>query len=183
MLRFDTPPTLLEVLAQAGGLPLLRKEQLLTRCAVIRGDKILWVDLERLLTGDLALNISLQRNDVVYIPDASETPIYVLGAVRTPGVYRLTRQMSFLEALGQAGGPTVDANLGRLHVIRPAKGVNLAFALEQLLEPDPSLNVAMEAGDILYVPYHGVAKIGYILNRLNPFSTLFAIQQLSTGND
>ncbi|MEZ5584694.1 MAG: SLBB domain-containing protein [Candidatus Competibacteraceae bacterium] len=40
VLRFDTPPTLLEALAQAGGLPLLlRKEQLLTRCAVIRGEK------------------------------------------------------------------------------------------------------------------------------------------------
>ncbi|NJN46964.1 MAG: polysaccharide export protein [Candidatus Competibacteraceae bacterium] len=178
VLRFDTPPTLLEALAQAGGLPLLRKEQLLTRCAVIRGDRILWVDLKRLLTGDLALNIRLQRDDVVYIPDAFDTAIYVLGAVLKPGAYRLTPQMSFLDALGQAGGPNVDANIRSLHVIRPSAGLNLSFAMEELLQPNPTLNVALEEGDILYVPRSGVAKVGYILDRLNPFSTLFSIQQL-----
>lgn len=178
VLKFDTPPTLLDALAQAGSLPLLRKEQLLTRCAVIRGDSILWLDLKRLLTGDLALNIRLRRNDVVYIPDSFDTPVYVLGAVNRPGVYRLTPQMSFLDALGQAGGPTDDANITRLHVIRPSAGVNLEFSLETMLKPDPYLNVAIEEGDIIYVPRSGVAKVGYILRNLNPFSNLFAVQQL-----
>lgn len=86
VLQFDSPPNLLETLAQAGGLPLLRPEQLLTRCAVIRGDSILWVDVARLLTGDLSLNIRLQRNDIVYIPDSTDTPVYVLGEVQTLGL-------------------------------------------------------------------------------------------------
>ncbi len=178
VLHFDTQPTLLETLSNAGGLPLLRKEQLLTRCAVIRDENILWLDLKRLLTGDLTLNIRLKRNDVVYIPDASDTPVYVLGAVNKPGVYRLTPQMSFLDALGQAGGPTVDANMKDIHVIRPSEGLNMQFSLETLLKPDRTLNVAMEEGDIIYVPRSNVAKIGYILNQLNPFSTLFMIRQL-----
>ncbi|MEZ5584693.1 MAG: hypothetical protein R3F37_19735 [Candidatus Competibacteraceae bacterium] len=47
------------------------------------------------MTGDLALNIRLQRDDVVYIPDAFDTAVCVLGAVLKPGAYRLTPQMSF----------------------------------------------------------------------------------------
>ncbi len=182
VLNFDTPPNLLETLAQAGGLPLLRPEQLLTRCAIIRGDSILWVDVARLLTGDLSLNIRLQRNDIVYIPDSTDTPVYVLGEVQTPGVYRLTPQMSFLDAISQAGGPTRDANLNRIHVIRPGDRANLMFSFMEILKPDPSLNVAIREGDIVYVARNGVSQIGYILDNFNPFSQLLMINQL-TGTE
>ncbi len=74
--QFDTPPTLIEILSKAGGFPLLRPEQVLTRCAVIRGNQILWIDVARLLSGDLTLNVKLQRNDVVYIPDAFDTSVF-----------------------------------------------------------------------------------------------------------
>lgn len=182
VLQFDTPPNLIETLAQAGGLPLLRPEQLLTRCAVIRGDKILWVDIAALLKGDLALNIRLQRGDMLYIPDASDTPVYVLGEVENPGVYRLTPQMSFMDALSQAGGPTRDANLRRIHVIRPGERVHLTFSLMQLLKPDPSLNVAMREGDIIYVARGNISQIGYILENFNPFSSILIINQLMSGD-
>ncbi|MGY6214129.1 SLBB domain-containing protein [Methylolobus aquaticus] len=175
-LAFETPPHLLEVLAKAGGLPLIRKEQVLTRCAVIRGEKILWVDLKRLLTGDTALNIRLQRDDVVYIPDSTDTSVFVLGEVKQPGVYRLTPQMSLMDALSQAGGPSREANMDDIHVIRPNKGVNLALSMEELLSADPKLNVAIEEGDILYVPRSGVAKVGYIVQQMNPFGYLFLIK-------
>ena len=53
--RFDHPPTLAEVLANAGALPILDKQATLTRCAIMRGrNKLIWVDLKALLNGDLA---------------------------------------------------------------------------------------------------------------------------------
>lgn len=177
--QFDTAPTLLEILAKAGGLPLLRPEQVLTRCSIIRGDQIIWIDLKRLLTGDLSLNIPLQRNDVVNIPDAFDTAIYVLGAVEKPGSYRLTAQMSFLDALSQAGGISVDGNPNKVHVIRPSKNQNLEIDMEDVLTPSPDRVVALEEGDIVYVPRTTVAKIGYILQKLNPFAQIFAIRQLA----
>jgi polysaccharide export outer membrane protein len=177
-IQFDTPPTLLEILAKAGGLPLLRKEQVLTRCAVIRKEKILWVDLTRLLTGDIALNVPLQRNDVVYIPDATDTSVFVLGSVHQPGVYRLTPQMSFMDALAQAGGVNKDGNTHELHLIRPHDGVNKKIALEDLLSPDPNLNLAMQEGDIIYVPRSGISKVGYYLQQINPFALLLMIVAL-----
>ena len=181
VVEFDTSPTLLEILAKAGGLPLLRPEQVLTRCSIVRGDKIIWIDLKRLLNGDMSLNLTLQRNDVVYIPDAFDTSIFVLGAVGKPGAYRLTPQMSFLDALGQAGGPTVDAAVARLHIIRPSKNQNLQIDFEDLLKPDPSLNVAMQEGDILYVARSDIARVGYILQKISPFTQIMSVSAIASG--
>jgi polysaccharide export outer membrane protein len=181
IVEFDTAPTLLEILSKSGGLPLLRPEQTLTRCSIVRGDKIIWIDLKRLLVGDLSLNLHLQRNDVVYIPDAFDTTVFILGAVGKPGAYRLTPQMSFLDALGQAGGPTLDADLTRLHVIRPHKNQNLRVDLNDLLKPDPGLNVAMEEGDILYVTRNDIAKVGYVLQKLTPFSQIMGMAAIGAG--
>jgi polysaccharide biosynthesis/export protein len=172
---FNTPPSLLEVLAKAGGMPLLRKEQSLTRCAIIRGDTILWMDLTRLLTGDTSLNVSLQRNDTVYIPDSSDTSIFVLGAVARPGVFSLTPQMSFMDALSQAGGPTKEADYSSLHLIRPSADVNMSIDLAEILTPNKQLDVAIKEGDIIYVPRNTVGKLGYIIQQVNPFSVLFSV--------
>jgi len=46
------------------------------------------------------------------------------------------------------------------------------------LSPQKNLNVAINEGDIIFVPRHGVSKVGYILQQINPFSTLFTISQL-----
>ncbi|MDG4554682.1 MAG: polysaccharide export protein [Candidatus Competibacter sp.] len=181
VVHFEDNPTLIEVLSRAGGFPILRPEQVLTRCAVLRGNKILWLDLKRLLNGDLSLNIRLRRNDIVYIPDAYDTTVYVLGEVNKPGVYRLTPKMSFLDALGQAGGPNIDANTDEIRLIRPGQGLNQEVALDRVLAPDRTLNVALEEGDIVYVPRRGIAKIGYILKQINPFALLLSIQSLANN--
>ena len=175
---FNTPPNLLSILAQAGGMPLMRKEQVLTRCAIIRNNKILWIDLTRLLTGDTNLNVSLQRNDVVYIPDSTDTSVFVLGAVNHPGVFSLTPQMSFMDALSQAGGVTKDGNFNELHLIRPSADVNMKIDMSDILAPQKNLNVAINEGDIIFVPRHGISQFGYIMQQINPFGTLFTIGQI-----
>lgn len=175
-LQFEYPPLLLEILAKAGGLPLLRPEQVLTRCAILRGERILWIDVKRLLTGDMSLNVQLMRNDTVYIPDSTDTSVYVLGAVNKPGVYRLTPQMSFMDALSQAGGPTYDATLSKLHLVRPTKQAHLEIDMYDLLHPDPNLNVSMEEGDIIYVAKSWESKVGYVLQKINPFATMMTLK-------
>lgn len=179
-LQFEYPPLLLEILAKAGGLPLLRPEQVLTRCAIIRGEKILWIDVKRLLTGDMGLNVQLMRNDTVYIPDSTDTSVYVLGAVHRPGVFRLTPQMSFMDALSQAGGPTPEAKFSALHLVRPSKHAHLEVDLEDVLHPDPNLNMSMEEGDIIYVARSWESKVGYILQKINPFATMITLRNFAT---
>jgi polysaccharide export outer membrane protein len=178
-----TTPTLLEAISKAGGFAeasgLRGRAQSLpaTTCAIFRGrDKIVWIELEPLLTGkDLSLNIKLQRNDILYIPDIKEKLVYVLGEVSRPGAFPLTSGMSFLELLAKAGGPTRDAAPGKINVIRPKQGINQPIALSELIAPNQKVNVALEEGDIIYVPTNLIAEINYAIQFLNPFSTMLSV--------
>lgn len=175
-------PTLLEAIAMAGGFQparnLTTSESLpLTRCAVFRGrNQVVWIELEPLLMGkNLSMNLRLRRNDIVYIPDINEHLVYVLGEVSKPGAYPLTLNMSFLEALARAGGPTERAAEGRINLIRPSAELNVKIDLDQVLTPDQHQNVALQDGDIIYVPAGLAAKINYALQFLTPVSQLLSI--------
>ena len=170
ILQFDRPPVLLDVLARAGSLPVLDKQATLTRCAIFRGrEKIIWVDLKSLLNrGDMAYNIRLKPNDLVYIPDSSDTMVYVMGAVAKPGAYRLTPDMSYMDALAQAGGPNEDADANEISLFRPGRDAVQTVPFKSLLTDGRRVNFALEEGDIVYVPKRGLAEAGYILRQLMP---------------
>jgi len=175
-----TAPTLLESIALAGGFANksgLANELPFTRCAIFRGQhQIVWIELEPLLLGkDLSLNLKLQRNDIVYVPEVEERLVYVLGEVHNPGAFPLTPTMSFIELLAKAGGPTRDAAPGRINVIRPKDHLNKSIALAELVSAKRSINVSLEEGDIIYVPTNTIAKVNYAIQVLNPFSTLLGI--------
>ncbi|MFN0085241.1 MAG: polysaccharide biosynthesis/export family protein [Blastocatellia bacterium] len=177
MLYFDNSPTLLEVITRAGGLPVGgtgAEKAALARCAVFRGrDKVIWIELKNLLNGnDLTLNIRLRRNDLVYLPDSDDQSVYVLGEVKTPGAYRLTPNMSFLDALSVAGGPTRDASTKQLHLIRQGKQIEATFSFDNLLKPDSKLNYSLNEGDIVYVPSRRLANAGYVIEKFNPLGSL-----------
>lgn len=179
-ISFSGPPTLLDVISRAGGLPVGdvgQEESSLSRCAVFRGrDRVLWVDLRALLRGtDLASNIRLQRDDVVYIPDADTELVYVLGEVATPGAYPLTPDMSFIEALARAGGPTRDAAPDRIEVVRPRDAKQVQVRLADLRAARARHNLALQDGDIIYVPENGVATVGYVLEKLAPITQMLLI--------
>jgi len=182
-IRFEmTAPTVLEAISLAGGFvePTgLENGQSLpfTRCAIFRGrSQVAWIELEPLLKGkDLSLNLMLQRNDILYVPDVEERLIYVLGEVKNPGALRLTPNMSFIEALAKAGGPTIDAAPNRINIIRPNEGINQELALDEIITPNQRLNIALQENDIIYVPTNTIAKINYAIKFLTPFSTILGI--------
>jgi polysaccharide export outer membrane protein len=180
VLQFETTPTLLEAITRAGSLPVGgvgADKAALNRCAVFRGDdRVVWVDLKALLIeGNLAYNLKLRRNDVVYIPDSDDQLIYVLGSAERPGAFRLTPDMTLLDALAQAGGANRDADENRIHIIRPSQGFNHQFSMKSLLNPEPGLNFSLEEGDILYIPRRGMTSIGYIMQSLSPLSSMLFV--------
>ncbi|MCP9759252.1 polysaccharide export protein [Aquitalea sp. S1-19] len=168
--QFDRPPSLLETLARAGALPVIDKQATLTRVAVFRGrDRIIWIDLKKLLNrGMLVNNIRLKANDLVYIPDSFDTLVYVLGAVHKPGAYRLTPDMSLLDALSQAGGPNDDSAPEKIAIYRPSKQAASAAPLEMLLTRKEMVNYALEEGDVVFVPKNNIAEAGYVIRQLIP---------------
>jgi len=172
VLIFSGQPTLLEALAMAGAAPVKNEQAAMpVRCAIIRGrDSIMWVDLRPLLKGtDVSLNIPLQRNDLVYVPDPDDELIYVMGQVKNPGPYPLTANMSFLEALSRAGGPNDSAQQGKIVLAR--KNSEQVIDLEEFVKKGGT-NSELEPGDIVYVPKSGIASVGYVLQQLNPLTTM-----------
>ncbi|HVQ36487.1 MAG TPA: polysaccharide biosynthesis/export family protein, partial [Pyrinomonadaceae bacterium] len=154
ILQFETTPTLLEAVTRAGGLPVGgsgAEKAALARCAIFRGrDKIVWIELRNLLNGsNLALNLRLQRNDIIYIPDSDDQLVYVMGQVKTPGAYRLTPSMSFIDAIALAGGPTIDAK-HTVHLVRPSEKLEVQVSFDDLIKPRPDLNFSLKEGDIIY---------------------------------
>ena len=182
-LSFEHAPTLLEVLARAGSLPVIDKQATLTRCAIIRGrEKIIWVDLKRLLNGgEVHLNLRMRTGDLVYIPDSADTMVYVLGAVHRPGAYRLTPDMSVMDLLSTAGGPNDDAKPSEIGVYRPARQAVERIALTDLMTSQRRVNFALEEGDVLFVPKSGIAEVGYFTRQLASGLSLMTVGRLLGG--
>jgi polysaccharide biosynthesis/export protein len=167
--RFAHPPTLAEVLANAGALPILDKQATLTRCAIMRGrDKLIWVDLKSLLNGDPAYNIRMKKGDIIFIPDSSDTSVYVMGSVLKPGSLRLTPRMTILDALAQAGGPSDDAAPEQIGIYRAgAKRIEI-IDFGSIVSPDRKVNYALEDGDVIFVPKSTLGNVGYFFRQISP---------------
>lgn len=180
VVSFPGEGTLLEALALAGGLPFIGKETYLTRCAVIRGkDTVFWIDLRELLDrGNMALNARILNNDVIFIPEAEDEMVLVLGEVAAPGPVQLKRGLNLIDAVARSGGFNRKANLKKVFVIRPAgetahiTEVNLKEALEQ---GTMSVNYKLEKNDVVYVPPTGMTRFNYALEQLMPSLRVLSI--------
>jgi len=184
-IQFEEQPTLLEALARAGSLPVIDKEATLTRAAVFRGrEQVAWVDLRQLLNRiNPAYNIRLRPGDLIYIPDSSDTMVYVMGEVNRPGAYRLTPDMALLDALAQAGGPTEDGDPARINIYRPEQQASQGTPLRALVTGGKMLNFSLEEGDVIYVEKRGIAKTGYAMRQLLPGLSFLALGLAVSNSD
>jgi protein involved in polysaccharide export with SLBB domain len=82
-------------------------------------NKTIPVDLEKLfLQNDLTQNYPLESGDSLFIPLSLENNIYVLGQVKSPGLYPIKDECTVVKAISQAGGYTANARLKSCVVIR-----------------------------------------------------------------
>ncbi len=121
----DRPLTLLEGVAQAGGLETglyqLNTVELadFQRSFLIRNRQRVAVDFEKLFReGDLSQNILLEPDDYLYFPSANNNEIYVLGSVKSPGAQGLDMNANVLQVVTLAGGFTERAFKERVLVVR-----------------------------------------------------------------
>lgn len=124
-INLDRPLTILEVVAEAGGLEtgLFQQNTVeladLGRSFVMRGQARLPVNLEALfLRGDMTQNAAVEPGDYLYFPSANSNEIYVLGDVRMQGTQGLLAHTSVHSAIAQAGGFTPKAYTRRVLVVR-----------------------------------------------------------------
>lgn len=115
----------------------------------------------------------------VFIREYRSQKVFVLGAVRKPGAYPLTKATGLIETISKAGGVSEEAGL-ELTVIRPrdkraggpialeeAKSEELTVVdLKALLDGDLSKNLILKDGDTVYV-HHELDKKVYMLGQVN----------------
>jgi len=132
-----------EIIALAGGI-LPTGSDVVTLVGT-RNDKSvrLEIDVPAILQfGKSELDINVVNGDIIYVAVAPTA--YMYGEVQKPGVFPLTRGMSVLQALAQAGGVTPKGTERGMRVHRrDAKGV------VQVL--DIKMSDLVESGDVIYV--------------------------------
>lgn len=96
----------------------------------------------------------LKNSDVVVSLESGATHVYISGAVNKPGKIAFDRPTTILQALMEAGGPNQYGNLGRVHVIRLANGVQrtLVLDLRSTLRGQVTRASYVRDGDIISVP-------------------------------
>jgi polysaccharide export outer membrane protein len=113
------------------------------------------------------------KEPVVKVTVATSRPqrIQVLGEVAKPGAYSLPApDTSLIEALALAGGPTLDARLGNLLVVRDlGKQVEIHTIDYRRItrEGDVSGNLRLQDGDIVFMPVAVIADITREASRIS----------------
>lgn len=151
--------TLLQMISQAGGLT----EKAANEIFVLREDgqgnqERIAIDIEDLVNnGNPKLNIVLMPNDIINITIDQIISIFVYGEVRNPGALqvKLSKKITLLQAIAQAGGPTENAAKSRVTIKRMDRktgkerriSVNLN-SLQKGKKPD----IELQEGDVIFVP-------------------------------
>lgn len=168
------PTTLLDAVAQAGGLassapfaslaaslginppPGNSAEAAdLSRSFLVRQGRMIPVDFQQLLQeGALSQNIYLEPGDFIYLPSARTSQVHVLGAVVQPHSEKMYGALTVVQAIALSGGTAPKACLSNVAILRgslahPQIAVVAVDAILQGRMPD----VRLEPGDIVFVPY------------------------------
>ena len=138
--------------------------------AHLRSPNKVEMDIKKyLVMGDLSQNPQLAEGDTVIVPvseDAKIVPeintayapsirVSIIGEVATLGTYRVSPDSSILDVLKLAGGPTTDADLKRVTVIRKqTQGEQrLKVDLEKVLtEGELALLPTLQKDDNIFIP-------------------------------
>lgn len=153
------PTTLLQAIAQAGGLTAQAMNELFVYRYGKDGQQTrIVVKLEDLMiNGNQDLNIELQPKDVVNIPVDQIQNVFVYGEVRTPGAvpYLSSKRITLLQAIAQAGGTTEWAKKSGVIIKRKdkktGKEMKIPINLKRMINGKVA-DIVLEEGDVVIVP-------------------------------
>lgn len=132
----------IDLISEAGGL----KDDAADIIAVVKqenGKQIRHeIDLLRFYAGDMSQNIMVSSGDFIMVPKMDE--FYIHGEVKSPGMYRLERNMTVMQAVSVGGGISDRGSLKGIVVTRSqADGTTKKIKLD--------LTSKVKPNDVLYV--------------------------------
>ncbi len=156
----NTPMTLIEAVARAGGLMVSRfsgtTEELadLSHSFVVRRGSFLPVNFVKLLMqGDMSQNIYLQDGDYVYLPSALSQEVFVLGAVAQPKTVGFRDRVTLVSAIAAARGVLPGAHRSRVLIVRGSLSQPEVFTADLgAIMTGQAPDVPLQPRDIVWVP-------------------------------
>ncbi len=168
---FEVIPNLWDIISEAGG-PLETAN--LNNVLIIRNDangepRTIAVDVaEALRNRNFQALPKVEPGDNIYVPavlgnaatsgiqsvQPQQNVLFIYGEVRNPGVITFNKELNLLEALVTSGGPTAEAKLSDVRVIRKNgvySAVTQVDVQKYMDESSPSFFM-VKAGDTIYVP-------------------------------
>lgn len=138
------------------------------------------------LAKDLSEALSVYYTDLqitVEVLEYGSRKVLVLGEVRAPGEYPMKGNvMTVRDAVVQAGLPTVRAAMRRVHVIKPDPAVPDSIRVnlyDILYKGRLDKDVALEPGDVVFVPSTVASKLNEVLSSLlEPATRTMQIEQI-----
>ena len=114
-------------------------------------------------TGDESIIPEVKNEDVIYVPSLArawiekdkEDTVRILGAVGSPGRYTFSDNMTILDILAEAGGPTVNAKQNSIVVINEGANSDQSHVFDLVKfakNGDFSTLPVLRNGDTIYVP-------------------------------
>ncbi len=103
---------------------------------------------------EVSEDIVIQSNDAIFIPQAMDKNVYVLGAVVAPRFIEYREGMRVIEAIIEAGGFTKFAKQNDVTIIRREDGKESAIdvrAKDLIKDGDLKQNVKLRPGDYIIV--------------------------------
>jgi polysaccharide export outer membrane protein len=160
--QITAPRTVIDMLALAGGVTAAADRRITIKRHGVDGQKISYF-LSNNANTALDKDVLVYPGDTVLVEKAGI--VYVLGDVRSPGGYVMDdnqSQLSALQMVAHAGGLNKTAVPSRARLIRKKpdgtfdeRRIQIA-KMQKGKEPD----VALEPGDIVYVPFSYIKGIG-----------------------
>jgi polysaccharide export outer membrane protein len=93
-------------------------------------------------------------NVTVVVSQIHSKMVYLLGEVEKKGPVEMAPDMTLLEAISVAGGPTDFANTKKIYILRNEDGKRLKIPVryKEALKGNESCNVPLKPGDTIVVP-------------------------------
>jgi protein involved in polysaccharide export with SLBB domain len=154
--------TVMQVLAQAGGLTEKADRE---HIALNRSTGVVGINMKAIAAGDLSGDVVLQDGDTIIV-NKGVIRVAVLGEVVKPGVYEILPGSRLMDALAQAGGPTISASVKRISVYQ---GVDLDKpnpSGEKLFQTTFEQNPPMQEGYIIVVARNHFWDISFVVSIL-----------------
>lgn len=137
------------------------------------------LELERSLTLLLKEKYLENPQVTVTIIDHQSRRVFLIGAVTTPGPYELMGRLTLLKLISQAGGLTPEAG-DEIIVIRQlpdGQKTSLKISVKNLLlEGDASLDIPLQADDVVSIPVDVIIQI-YVTGQVREPGALESVRR------